>query len=230
MQLHKDFFRYDFNEPTTYAFHALALGYFAKVVMPKRTDKLNSHLFFRLFRLGLLGDILFKSASLKVTDDTHDPNHELLAAFFESYLALARSVYDYLLFYLKDQYGVKESSFNRFVKKLDDGDYSEIEGKFRDFLKSKSFNEFRNLRDSSIHKTSNLMIYVKEDQFFVDGTVYDNEGNSERFDESLYSLIFRYTTSLMLLMSYISEKETGVTLSGQLKHLMSDKDNLTKKG
>jgi len=213
----KDSFKYSFNEPSSYAFHAVALNYFVKQVLSKRNDKKSTHLFFRLFRVGLIGDVLYKAGSKRVDNDEHDANHEMLAALFEGYLVLARSVYDYLLMYLKEQYGVEECSFNKFLKQIKKDKYKNINDKFKAHLNNKLFKDLRSLRDSVTHKTPNLMVYVKDGQYKIDGTIYRDDGTKEHFDESLYILIFGYTTSLLLLMSYIAESVTGKSFTEQIK-------------
>lgn len=222
IELNSKFIKYNYDTPSTYAFHALALGFFTKNVLSKRNDKTSSHLFFRLHRLGLIGDILYKAADLRIENKEHDANHEVLAALFESYLVLARTVYDYLVVFLKEQYDIKESSFNDFLKKLQKGNYLNIDKKFREHLNNKIFEDLRSLRDSVVHKTPILMIYVKNHKYYVDATLYRDGGEKERLDESLHTLIFSYTTSLLLLMAYISEKETGLSLSDQINMVTTE--------
>ncbi len=209
-------FRYDYDKPSSYAFHAIVLNFFVKEVLTKRHDAKSTQLYFRLFRTGLLGDILYKAGSIKVQGEAHDVNNEMLAAVFESYLVLARSIYDYLLIYLKEQYGVEEASYNRFLKQVEKEKYKTFSTRFREHLKNRLFGDLRSLRDSVTHKTANLMIYIKDGEYRVDGTVYRDGGVSERLDESLHTLIFGYTTTLLLLMSYIAEGATGKSLSEQI--------------
>jgi hypothetical protein len=216
IDLTKKYFKFNYDNPTSYAFHALALNYFVNEVLSKRKDKWSTQLFFRLFRTGMLGDILYKAGSKKIDSEEHDVNHEMLAVLFESYLVLARSIYDYLLVFLRKHYGVKESSFNKFLKQLNKDKYNNIDQKFKSHLGNKIFSDLRSLRDSITHKTANVGVYVKDGEYRVDGTIYRNDGTSERFDESLRMLIFGYTTSLLLLMSYIAEKETGKSFSDQI--------------
>jgi len=210
-------FKYDFKAPTSYAFHALVLNYFVKNVLSKRKDKTSVQIYFRLFRAGIIGDILYKAGEGQVEDIESEVNSEILAALFEGYLALARSIYDYLLIFLKEQYGVEQTSFNDFIKKVKQGKYEGIDEKFKRHLDNKLFSDLRNLRNSVIHKTANLFVYVKEKKYRIEGTIYRDDKTKESLDESLYLLVFGYTTSLLLLMSYIAEKETGKTLKEQLE-------------
>jgi hypothetical protein len=224
LEITKKYFKYRYDNPSSYAFHALALNYFVKHVLSKRKDKTSTHLYFRLFRTGIIGDMLYKAGQIHVEELEHDVNNEVLAALFESYLALARSIYDYLLIFLKEQYGVKQESFNDFLKKVNKGEYKEIDKKFRDHLDNKIFADLRNLRDSVIHKTANLSIYVKDGEYRIEGTLYRDDKVNERIDESLYALMMKYTTSLLLLMSYITEKATGIGFKEQTKLLKLDID------
>lgn len=219
LEITKKYFKYKYNNPTSYAFHALALNYFVKHVLSKRNDETSTHLYFRLFRAGLVGDMLYKAGQMNIEDFEHNVNNEMLAALFESYLALARSVYDYLIIFLKERYGVEQDSFNDFLKKIKKGEYKEIDKKFRDHLDNKIFIDLRNFRDSVIHKTANLFVYVKDGEYMIKGTLYRDGKGSEKVDESLHSLMFKYTTSLLLLMSYIAKEVTGKTFKEQIKFL-----------
>lgn len=226
LEITKKHFKYRFDKPSSYAFHALSQNYFVKNVLHKRKDKISSQIYFRLFRTGVIGDILYKAGEKEINNSDHDVNNEILAGLFESYLTLARSIYDYLLIFLKDQYGVEEKSFNKFLKKVQSGKYIEIEEKFRKHLNNKIFSDLRNLRDSSVHKTANVFIYVKNKKYRVDANVYSDGGVlKEKLDESLRTLIFVYTTGLLLLMAYIAEKETGKSFKEQIT---SDKTDLDK--
>lgn len=217
LKITKQYFKYNFNTPSSYAFHALYLNYFVKNILTKRKDKTSMQLHFRLLRTGLIGDILYKAGQERVEQQEHEAGNEILAALFEGYLALARSIYDYLLIFLKEQYGVNQTSYNKFLKKVKNGEYAGIDKKFRKHLDNKLFLDLRNLRDSVIHKNANLLIHVKDNQYRVEGTIYRDDGTKELVDESLYILIFGYTTSLLLLMSYIAEKATGKTFKEQIK-------------
>ncbi|MDO8590054.1 MAG: hypothetical protein Q7R69_02180 [bacterium] len=217
LDLTKNYFKYNFDKPSSYAFHAVALNYFVKEVLSKRNDKKSTQLFFRLFRVGLIGDILYKAGGKHIKNNEHDVNHEILAALFEGYLVLARSVYDYLLVFLKEQYGVEELSFNKFLKQVKKEKYKGFNSKFKTHLNSKLFTDIISLRDSVTHKTPNLMVYVKNGKYRIDGTIYRDDGTRENFDESIHTLIFGYTTSLLLLMSYIAEGATGKSLAEQIR-------------
>lgn len=226
LEITKKYFKYSFDKPSSYAFHALSQNYFVKNVLHKRKDKISSQMFFRLFRTGIIGDILYKAGEQEINDSKHDVNHEILAGLFESYLTLARSIYDYLLIFLKDQYNVEQKSFNKFLKKVQLGEYPGIEEKFRKHLDNKIFSDLRNLRDSSVHKTANVFIYVKNKKYIVEANVYNDDGGlKQKLDESLHTLIFGYTTGLLLLMAYIAEKETGKTFKEQI---ILDKIDLDK--
>lgn len=222
IELNSKYLKYNYDKPSSFAFHALVAGFFVKRILHKRKDKLSSHLFFRLFRLGFIGDMLFKAGEVYVENDEHDANHEIIAALFESYLVLARSVYDYLLIFLKEQYGVQEGSYNDFLKKLKKGNYENIDQKFRKHLSNTIFNDLRSLRDSVVHKTPTLMVYVKDNSYYVEGTMYRDDGTREEVDKPLYELIFSYTVSLLLLMAYISEKETGLSFSEQFNEIQTE--------
>mgnify|MGYP001574958879 FL=1 len=208
----------DFSESSTYAFTALTQTYFVKEILQKKDDKKSKQLYFRLFRTGLIGDILYKKGSESIKSEEHTAEMELLAALFESYLFLSRTIYDYLLHFLKDKYGVKDNSFNNFLKKLKKDDYSEIKGKFRKhLLKQKLFDEIRSLRDSIKRQTPYVFVYVKENIYWVNGTIFKRDGSKENFDDPLHTKIFAYTTGLLLLMSYIAESITGVSFKEQIK-------------
>lgn len=217
LEITKKYFKYNFDSPSSYAFHALTLNYFVKQVLSKKDNTISTNLYFRLFRTGIIGDILYKAGQDQIEDPDHGVNHEILAALFEGYLTLARSIYDYLLVFLKEQYGVKQDSYNKFLKKVKQGEYKDIDEKFRNHLDNKLFSDLRNLRDSVIHKTANLSIYVKDKKYRVEGTIYRDGGTKERVDESLYLLVFGYTTSLLLLMVYIAEKATGKSFKEQIQ-------------
>ncbi len=210
----------DFGQPSSYAFHALALNYFVYEVLNKRDDRKSTQLYFRLLRTGLIGDILYKKADEYIESEEYTAELELLASLFESYMFLVRTIFDYLLHFLKGKYDVPDASFSKFLKKVERGDYPEIRGRFRDhLLNSKLFEEIRSLRDSIKCQTPYVSIYVKENRYWVDGTIYKRDGSKERFDDSLHTKIFAYTTALLLLMSYIAESATGKNLKEQLKYL-----------
>ncbi|MDP2629824.1 MAG: hypothetical protein Q8P56_00260 [Candidatus Uhrbacteria bacterium] len=209
-----------FDEPSSYAFHAIALNYFVFEVLHKKDDRKSTQLYFRLFRTGLIGDILYKKADEYIESEEHTAEMELLAGLFESYMFLARSIYDYLLHFLREKYNVTDSSFSDFLKKVEKGNYPEIQGKFKDhLLNTKLFEEIRSLRDSIKRQTPYLFIYVKENRYWIDGTIYKRDGTKESFDDPLHTKIFAYTTALLLLMSYIAESATGKTLKEQLQYL-----------
>lgn len=212
-------FTVDFERPTTFAFHAIVLNYFVENVLQKKGDKKSRQLYFRLFRTGLIGDILYKKGDEDIKSEEHAAEMELLAALFESYLFLIRTIYDYLLHFLREKYGVQDNSFSSFLKKVQKGSYPEIDGKFREhLLNTKLFDEIRTLRDSIKRQTPYVFIYVKENKYWVDGTIYKRDGTKERFDDSLHAKIFAYTTALLLLMAYIAESVTGVTLKEQIDY------------
>jgi len=210
----------DFKQPTTYGFTAVALNYFVEEILKKREDLKSKHLYFRLFRTGVIGDILYKKGEEYIESEEHEPDNELIAALFESYLFLARTVFDYLLHFLKEQYGVKESSFYAFLKKVESGHYPEIKGKFREHLiNSKFFEEIRALRDSIKRQTPYIFVYVKDNKYRVEGTIYNRSGEKkESFDEELRLKMFGYSTALLILMAYIAESMTGFTLKEQIAH------------
>ena len=139
-----------------------------------------------MFRTGLLGDILYKAGSKKLTSNEHDANHEMLAALFEGYLVLARSIYDYLLVFLREKYGVQETSYNKFLKQVKKEKYKDFSERFREHLNNKLFTDLRSLRDSVTHKTANLMIYVKDGEYRVDGTIYIETTTPKKNLMSLY--------------------------------------------
>lgn len=95
-----------FDQPSSYAFHAIALNYFVFEVLQKKDDRKSTQLYFRLFRTGLIGDILYKKADEYLESEEHTAEMELLAGPFESYMFLVRSVYDYLLHFLREKYNV----------------------------------------------------------------------------------------------------------------------------
>ena len=210
----------DFGEKTTYGFHGIALNYFVEEVLKKRDDKKSKQLYFRLFRTGLIGDILYKNGSERIDSEEHSAENELLAALFESYVFLVRTIFDYLLHFLEDKYGVKDESFYDFVKKVKDGKYPEIKGKLREHIKKvKLFEEIRALRDSIKRQTPYISVYVKDNIYWVDGTIYGRDGGKkEDFDQPLRTLVFGYTSALLLLMSYMAESITGVSLKEQMEY------------
>jgi len=129
----KDYFVIDFTQASTYAFFGLSQNYFVKEVLEKRDDKKSKQLYFRLFRTGLVGDILFKKGTKHIESENHTAEMELLAGLFESYMFLIRTIYDYLLHFLK-KYNVKESSFNDFLKKVKNDKYPALDEKFKKHL------------------------------------------------------------------------------------------------
>ena len=215
----KDYFVIDFTQASTYAFFGLSQNYFVKEVLEKRDDKKSKQLYFRLFRTGLVGDILFKKGTERIESEDHTAEMELLAGLFESYMFLIRTIYDYLLHFLKDKYKVKESSFNDFLKKVKNDKYPALDEKFKKhLLNTRLFDEIRMLRDSIKRQTPYIFIYVKENIYWVDGIMYKRDGAKQKFDDPLHSKIFAYTTALLLLMSYIAEIETGKTLKEQIEY------------
>jgi len=209
----------NFNKRTSYGFHAVVLNYFVDQVLAKSKDLKTMHIYFRLFRTGIIGDILYKQGQKVIKGDENFAEEQFLASLFESYMFLARSIYDYLLHFLKQKYKIDDNSFHRFINKIKKEKYPEIEGKLRDHLKnSKIFEDTRDLRDSIKQKTSNIDVYVKNNKYWVSGTVYKRNGEKEKFDDSLYLKMFGYTTGLLLLMSYLAENITGISLKEQLKY------------
>jgi len=209
-----------FDEPSSYAFHAIALNYFVYEVLQKKDDKKSVQLYFRLIRTGIIGDILYKKADEFIESEEHTAEMELLAGLFESYMFLVRSIYDHLLHFLREKYNVTDDSFSDFLKKVKKGNYPQIQGKFKDhLLKTTLFDEIRSLRDSIKRQTPYIAIYVKENRYWVDGTIYKRDGTREAFDNPLHTKIFAYTTALFLLMSYIAESATGKSFKEQFEYL-----------
>jgi hypothetical protein len=207
----------NFNKKTSFGFHALALNYFVDEVLMKKKDGKTFQVYFRLFRTGIIGDILYKKGQERVTKENF-AEMQFLAALFESYLFLVRSIYDYLLHFLKESRGVKDTHYKDFINKIKKGKYPEIEGKLREYLiKTKIFEEVRDLRDSIKWRTANIDIYVKNNIYWVSGIIYKRAGEKESFNERLGLKIFGYTAGLFILMSYMAENLTGVQLKEQLK-------------
>lgn len=186
-------------------------------------DSKSDELYFRLFRTGIIGDLLFKNGKKYVRKERESEN-QFLAALFESYLFLIRTIYDYLLHYLKVNYGVQERSFNNFIKKIKKGHYPEIKGRLRTHLVNNSFfEEVRALRDSIKEKTPHVYIYVKNNRYWVKGTIFDRNGNrKESFNQTLYYKMFAYSAGLLILMTFIVENMTGVSFKDQLNMLKSE--------
>jgi hypothetical protein len=162
-----------FNKRTSYGFHAVVLNYFVDQILAKSKDLKTTHVYFRLFRTGIIGDILYKQGQRVIKGDENFAEEQFLASLFESYMFLARSIYDYLLHFLKQKYKINDNSFYRLINKIKEGKYPEIEGKLRDHLKNgKIFEETRDLRDSIKQKTSNIDVYVKNNKYWVSGTIY----------------------------------------------------------
>lgn len=225
-----DKFVVPFDEPSSYAFHGIALNYFVFEILQKRDDKKSTQLYFRLFRTGLIGDILYKKSEEFIETQGHTAETELLAALFESYMFLVRSIYDYLLHFLKEKHNITDSSFSNFLKKVEKGNYPEIQGKFKDhLLNSKLFDEIRSLRDSIKRQTPYISLYVKENHYWIRGTIYKRDGTTEKLDASLHMKMFSYTTALMLLMSYIAENATGKNLQEQLEYMKEKSINKSPK-
>jgi hypothetical protein len=217
----KKHFEIDFEEETTYGFSALFSNYFVKEVLNKQNDSKSIELFFRLFRTGLIGDILYKKGmEKKVGSDKDTAERQFLAAMFECYVLLVRTIYDYLMHFLKKHHGQGRYSYSDFLKKIKKGDYPEINGRFREYItKNTIFDEVRALRDSIKEKTPHIDIYVKDHKYYVTGIIYERNGNTkEVFDEPLQIKIFLYSTGLLLLMSYIAESMTGVSLKEQIEY------------
>lgn len=220
MSKQKDHFCIDFGEATTYGFSALFLNYFVEEVLKKQSDSKSTELFFRLFRTGLIGDILYKKGEEKVNSKEHTAEGQLLAALFESYVFLVRTIYDYLMHFLKEHHGKGRYSYNDFLKRIRNGEFPKITGRFREHVtKNTIFDEVRALRDSIKEKTPHIDVYVKDQKYYVAGIIYERNGNTrEVFDEPLRIKIFLYSTGLLLLMSYIAESITGVRLKEQIKN------------
>jgi len=209
----------NFEDKSSFCFHSVTQNYFVKEILTKRNDKKSKQLFFRLLRVGIIGDILYKAGEKKMKSEEHSSECEFLAALFESYIFLVRTLYDYFLHLLKNKHGIKENSFNKFVKKIKKGDYPEIKGKLRErIIKDKVFEEIRSLRDSIKQRTPYIFVYVKENKYYVDGTIYKRDGTQQNFDELLSAKIFSYSAALLILMSYIAENINGVSLKDQMDY------------
>lgn len=213
----KDQFIINFAESSSFCFTGIALNYFATEILSKRNDLKSKQLFFRLFRTGIIGDILYKKGRKYVKSEEHRAENELIAALFESYMFLLRTIYDYLLQFLHEKYSVRENSFYKFIKKIRNGEYPEIKGKLRYYLQSESFEEIRALRDSIKRQTPYIFIYVKDHRYQVEGTIYKRDGQREKFDEKLRVKILGYSAVLFLLMSYMAESITGISLNEQFE-------------
>lgn len=209
----------NFNKRTSYGFHALVLNYFVDQVLAKNVDLKATQIYFRLFRTGIIGDILYKQGQKVIKINENFAETQFLAALFESYMFLTRSIYDFLLHFFKQKYKINDNSFHRFINNIRKEKYLEIEGKLRGYLKSsKIFEETRDLRDSIKYKTSNVDVYIKNNKYWVSGTIYKRNGEKEKFDDSLYLKMFGYTTGLFMLMSYLAENLTGVSFKEQIKY------------
>ncbi len=212
-----------FDEPTSYGYTAIVSNYFVEEILKKKIgtkDLKSKQIFFRLFRTGILGDILYKKGEEYIKSEDNFAETEFLAVIFESYMFLVRSIYDYMLHFLNKKFDIKENSFHKFISKIEKDDYPKITGKFRDHLKrNKLFKEIRDLRDSIKQKTPYIFIYIKDHKYRVEGTIYKRNGTKETFDELLYLKIFGYSTALLLLMSYITENMTSISFKDQIKHL-----------
>lgn len=216
----KNHFDIDFGKETTYGFSALFFNYFVEKILKKQNDSKSTELFFRLFRTGLIGDILYKKGEEKIDSEKDSAEGQFLAALFESYVFLVRTIYDYLMHFLKKHHGQGRYSYNDFLKKIRNGDYPKITGRFREYItKNTIFDEVRALRDSIKEKTPHIDVYVKDHTYYVTGIIYERNGNTrEVFNELLRVKIFLYSTGLLLLMSYIAESMTGVSLKEQITH------------
>ncbi len=217
MFMNNNKFTINFNEATEYGYTAIMSNYFVEEILKKQTDLKSKQIFFRLFRTAIIGDILFKKSKELCTNEDEAEN-QFLAALFESYMFLVRTIYDYMMHYMKE-YGVNETSFNDLIKKIKKGGYPEIKGKLRKNINdSPFFDEIRSLRDSIKRQTPYIFVYVKNSEYRISGTIYKRDGSKEDFDETLYLKIFGYSTALLLLMSYIAENKTGVSLKDQFKY------------
>ena len=122
--------------------------------------------------------------------------------------------------FLKEHHGQGRYSYNDFLKKIRNGDYTKITGRFRQYITTNTiFDEVRALRDSIKEKTPHIDVYVKDHTYYVAGIIYERNGSKrEVFDGPLRTKVFLYSTGLLLLMSYIAESITGVSLKKQLKN------------
>lgn len=174
--------------------------------LKKERNLKTANIFIRIFRTAILGDILFKEGYRKSINKAEE---EVLATFFESFIFLLRSVYDYLLDTLR--YECKEKlpqSFNNFIKQIKNGKYPEIKGRFREHLlrEAFSFEEIRNLRDSIKRQTASVYIYMKNKKPHVHATVYGrNKSEKNTIDMELSQIIFNYSAILSILMFYINK-------------------------
>jgi len=225
-----DKFIINFDKPN-FGFNALNSGYFVNEILKKRTDLKSKQLFSRLIRTGIIGHILFEKGEEFVTKEKIT-DKEFIAALFESYLFLVRTIYDYLLYFLKKQHRIEDNSFKKFINKLKRGDYPDIDKKLRKhILSSKFFDEIRDLRDSIKQKTPYIFIYVKNNKYRVRGTIYKRNGGKKGFDEELCLKVFGYSAALVILMAYIAKDISGFSLEEQLsfdRRLSRHSDRSTK--
>jgi hypothetical protein len=195
----------DEKEPIGPVFSLIYNNPLMKKGLKKERNLKTANIFSRLFRVATLGDILYKQGKRKF--DKEGAETEILAVFFESFIFLLRTVYDYLLDTL--QYECKEKlpeSFNHFIKNIKKGRYPEIQGRFREHLLNKafSFEEIRNLRDSIKRKTASVYIYLKDKTPYVHAIVYErNKSEKNIIDMELSQIVFNYTAIVSILMFYI---------------------------
>jgi len=196
----------DVNKPGSSVFNLIYNNPFLKKGLKKQRNLKTAQIFIRIFRTAILGDILFKEGHKK---NINGAEEEVLAALFESFMFFLRSVYDYLLDTLR--YECKENlpqSFNDFVKKVKNGKYPEIKGRFREHLLKEAFNfeEIRDLRDSIKRKTASVYIYTKNKKPHIHAVVYGrNKSERHIIDTELSQIIFNYAAALLILMFYINK-------------------------
>ena len=173
--------------------------------------KKSSNIFFRIYRVAILADILYKEGSKKAKkeDEIIQTESDIIALFFESFLFLLRTIYDDLLKILENNFkGELPKSFDKFIKNVEKGKYPEIEGKFKKYLLSKRFNfkEIRNFRNSIKMKTASTSAYIKNNVYHINALIYDNNtpNKPQKIDKELSVLTLDYVISLSLLMYYIN--------------------------
>src|SRR5690606_10578099 len=120
-----------------------------------------------------------------IIDEDNSVEDEILAALFESYLFYLRSIYDYLLHYLKQFDKRGNRRFSKFLNDVENGKIKGLNDNLKNnLLNRKTFDEIRSLRDSIKRQTSLLTMNRDEDgELIVKASIYDRDGNLSILEE-----------------------------------------------
>ncbi|MFA5070304.1 MAG: hypothetical protein WC528_03400 [Patescibacteria group bacterium] len=187
--------------------------YSQQVVKIYTNRKKKKTLNYRLFRAGVLGDILYKLGGKNVKNN--EAENQVVAALTEYFIFNLRIIHDILLEVIGLSLNKKlPKSYNDLLKKIksDDKSFPEIKGDLRKHIirYSAGFEELRRIRNS-IKEDEILNILVKNNIYYVNVKGFGNTKNVRiLYEKKLSEMIFNYTSFLFILMLIISQDTKSI--------------------